>query len=194
MAWTKLDSSLPRSTIWQESSDTRVVWITMLALANRKGIVESSLPGLAHEARVSREAAEEAIAKFLAPDPDSRNPAHEGRRIEPIDGGWLLLNYESYRLNQREIEADKKRRHRAKKAAEKSEVKSVADEAAAMEAARTSVLCPQCKGQLRRLKRKDGTGYVYGHGRGGNGCNYVIGVDEYQAAQAAQKPYQDADF
>jgi hypothetical protein len=34
---------------------------------------------------------------FLAPDPDSRTKDDEGRRIEEIDGGWLLLNHAKYR-------------------------------------------------------------------------------------------------
>jgi len=94
--YTKLFGSILGSTIWREDSDTRIVWITMLALADADGIVEASVPGLAHFACVSTETAQSAIAKFLAPDPDSRSPEYEGRRIEKVEGGWLLLNYEKY--------------------------------------------------------------------------------------------------
>jgi hypothetical protein len=33
-----------------------------------------------------------ALDTFLSPDPASRTKDHEGRRIEEIDGGWLILN------------------------------------------------------------------------------------------------------
>jgi len=38
-----------------------------------------------------------AIAEFESPDPQSRTSEHEGRRIKPIEGGWLVLNGEYYR-------------------------------------------------------------------------------------------------
>lgn len=69
----------------------------MLAMADSKGRVWGSIPGLANRARVPVDDARIAIAAFLAPDPDSRTSDHEGRRIEVIDGGWRLLNHSKYR-------------------------------------------------------------------------------------------------
>lgn len=69
----------------------------MLAMADRKGRVWASIPGLANRARVSLEECEEALGKFQSPDTYSRTPDFEGRRIEKIDGGWQLLNYAKYR-------------------------------------------------------------------------------------------------
>lgn len=80
-----------------ESNEVRLVWITMLAMCDRFGRVWASLPGLAHRARVPVEAAQQAIERFLAPDPHSRTKDHDGRRIEGIDGGWRLLNHAKYR-------------------------------------------------------------------------------------------------
>jgi len=97
VTFTKLFSSITASTVWCESSDTRVVWITMLAMADRYGRVWASIPGLAKEAVVSVDACEVAIAKFLAPDPYSRTKTAEGKRIEEIDGGWRLINHGKYR-------------------------------------------------------------------------------------------------
>jgi hypothetical protein len=59
------------------------------------------------------------LAKFLAPDPDSRTRDDEGRRIEEIDGGWSLLNHGKYRAlcskdDAKEAEATRKARYRAK--------------------------------------------------------------------------------
>lgn len=119
MTFTKLFSSITASTVWCESSDTRVVWITMLAMADRHGRVWASIPGLAKEAAVSVDAARTAITKFLSPDPDSRTKVAEGRRIEPIDGGWKLINHAKYRAIRDEEErksykATKQREYRAK--------------------------------------------------------------------------------
>lgn len=49
--YTKLFSSIIDSTIWRESKETKIVWITMLAKADRYGVVEASLPGLADAAK-----------------------------------------------------------------------------------------------------------------------------------------------
>jgi hypothetical protein len=117
--FTKLFGSLIGSTVWLEDSDTRVVWITMLALADANGIVGASVPGLAKLAGVPREACEYALDKFLSPDPDSRSKEHEGRRIQEVDGGWHLLNYAKYREKRdadvrREQNKQAMRRRRAK--------------------------------------------------------------------------------
>jgi len=95
--YTKLFNSIIGSTVWREDPATKVVWITLLALADQDGIVESSVPGLANYAGVSVPETETALKKFLSSDPYSRSPEHEGRRIEPTDGGWLILNHFKYR-------------------------------------------------------------------------------------------------
>jgi len=74
----------------------------MLAMADRKGRVFGSIPGLANRARISLESAEDSINRFLSPDKYSRTENNEGRRIEKIKGGWRLLNYQAYREMQDE--------------------------------------------------------------------------------------------
>jgi hypothetical protein len=96
--YAKLFSSIITSTIWCESPTVCKVWVTMLAVADRDGVVEGAIPGIAHLARVSVEDASAAIQKFQSPDPYSRTPDHEGRRIEPVNGGWRLLNFDKYRF------------------------------------------------------------------------------------------------
>jgi hypothetical protein len=95
--FTKLWSETVTSSIWSEDDKTRIVWITLLAIVGPDGIVRASIGGLAHTARVSREACERAISIFEAPDPDSRSMENEGRRIKRVDGGFLILNYAKYR-------------------------------------------------------------------------------------------------
>lgn len=96
--YTKLFNSIVTSTIWTEDDKTRILWITMLAMSDQHGEVHASIPGLARIAGISTESAEIAIQKFLSPDPYSRTPDHEGRRIAVIDGGWEILNHKKYRL------------------------------------------------------------------------------------------------
>jgi hypothetical protein len=33
----------------------------------------------------------------MGPDPHSRTPEHEGRRVAKVEGGWLILNHKKYR-------------------------------------------------------------------------------------------------
>jgi hypothetical protein len=95
--YTKLFASIIDSTIWRESKETKIVWITMLAKANKHGIVESSLPGLADAARVTLDECISALKVLMAPDDYSRTKEHEGRRIRETDGGWEILNHTKYR-------------------------------------------------------------------------------------------------
>lgn len=93
----KLYASILDSSVWAESVETRLLWVTMLAMADENGVVRSSVAGLAHRARISREGCEAGLAVLQAPDPDSGTPDHDGRRIERTEGGWLVLNHRRYR-------------------------------------------------------------------------------------------------
>lgn len=95
--YSKLFSSIVTSTIWREDDKTRIVWITLLALKNRFGQVAGALPGLAAMANVSIEDCAKAIEKLTAPDPYSRTKEFDGRRVDVIEGGWLVLNHAKYR-------------------------------------------------------------------------------------------------
>ena len=95
--YTKLANTILTSTVWMESDETRIVWITMLAMADKNGEVQASIPGLANVARVRLEACREALEIFQRPDPDSRTEGDQGRRIEKIPGGWVILNHGKYR-------------------------------------------------------------------------------------------------
>ena len=113
----KLFGSILDSTVWQEPATTRVVWITMLAMADEEGQIRASLPGLAKRAGVTLAECETALGAFLRPDPYSSTKENEGRRIEAVDGGWFLLNYAKYRAikskeDRREYERDRKREQR----------------------------------------------------------------------------------
>lgn len=119
--YTKLFNSLLTSTIWAEDDKTRIVWVTMLAMADQHGEVHSTVPGLSRIAGVPIPDVEKALAKFMSPDQYSRTKDHEGRRIAEIEGGWELLNHAKYRaLASREDSktkaADRQRRKRERDA------------------------------------------------------------------------------
>ena len=115
--YTKLFGSILASTVWELPVPTKVVWITMLAMADRHGEVQASVPGLAKLAGVSIPECEAALQCFLSPDPYSRTKDDNGRRIREIDGGWHLINHRKYTQllsdeDRRERDAERQRRHR----------------------------------------------------------------------------------
>jgi len=131
MQFTKLFNSILDSTIWQEPLETKVVWITMLAMCDRTGEVHASVPGLAKRAGVTLQQCNAALACLESPDEYSRTKTHDGRRIREIDGGWELLNHAKYRAllsaeERREYNKNKQAQYRAEKA-EREKCKNVND-------------------------------------------------------------------
>jgi hypothetical protein len=176
MAYTKLHQSLVTSTIWREPHPTRIVWITMMALADQHGEVMASVPGLADASRVSIRECEAALASFLAPDPYSRTKDFEGRRIEEIDGGWSLLNHPKYRRMASKDESKEKAsartaRYRAR-LKQKASLSTVCDgvsthgrdiaeaEAEAEAENKNTPLPPKGGGKARRRKKSEGQSRV----------------------------------
>jgi hypothetical protein len=97
----------------------------MLAMKNQHGEVEASIPGLAKFAHVSIESTEKALAKLMAPDQYSRTKEFEGRRIEEIDGGWLVLNHAKYKNKASEDDEREKTRLRVQRFRERNGENSV---------------------------------------------------------------------
>jgi hypothetical protein len=144
--YTKLFQSILASTIWRADDKTRIVWITLLAMADKYGVAEGSIPGLADMARVSIEDCERALKILESPDPYSRSKEHEGRRIRSVDEGWQLLNHTKYRER---MSADDRREYlRVKQAEYRARNKS------GMSAGRTS-------SHRSRYTNLDRPGFVY---------------------------------
>lgn len=125
MGYTKLFSEIVMSTVWREPDHVRILWITMLALKDRWHVVNASIPGLADAAKLSIKDCENALKVLSSPDKYSRNTDHEGRRIEPCEGGWIILNGEKYRNKmsldeRREYQRIKQREYREREKAVKS--------------------------------------------------------------------------
>jgi hypothetical protein len=127
MAFVKLFSTITESSLWGETKETRLLFVTMLAKADATGFVEASLPGLARVANLTIGETESALVRLEGPDPHSKSPDHEGRRLMRMEGGWLILNYQVYRerRNDEERQAymrDYMRRYRSESVSRRKQV------------------------------------------------------------------------
>lgn len=95
--FTKLVPEIIQSSIWNEASDIRIVWITLIAIKDQDGYVRGDARTIARLANVPTEAAEIALKKFQEPDEYSHTPTDEGRRIRKADGGFTVINHGLYR-------------------------------------------------------------------------------------------------
>ena len=89
--YTKLFNSILHSTIWQEPNETKILWITMLAMCDKHGEVHASIPGLARLAGITIEQAESGIARFMSPDKFSRSKEFEGKGL--VDRHRLVYGF-----------------------------------------------------------------------------------------------------
>jgi hypothetical protein len=92
----------------------------LVALMDEDGFCQFASAGnVAHEARVLLEEAQTALQCLEGKDPDSSDPENDGRRIERVPGGWVVLNASKYRaLATREMRRaqtrERVRKHREK--------------------------------------------------------------------------------
>jgi hypothetical protein len=110
-----LDSSIAEDYL------VRLVFEDMLKLADRDGFVDMTAGAIARRTNVPLEIVSRGIEKLAEPDPESRSPEEEGRRIVLIDPhrpwGWRIVNYMHYRVirddeTRREQNRESQRRHR----------------------------------------------------------------------------------
>jgi hypothetical protein len=85
--------------------------MTFLATMDEDGYCHfAAIGNVAQRAVVTPEEAKTAITILELPDVNSSDPAHEGRRIERVPGGWMVLNAPKYReLATREHAKEKNR-------------------------------------------------------------------------------------
>lgn len=105
----KLYSDIVDSSIWDEPPETCKVWVTLLALSDRDGFVRGSLGWLASKSKVTIEQCGKALECFTRPDPKSRTPSNEGRRIKEVERGWLILNYSYFRDEHKQLSSNPRR-------------------------------------------------------------------------------------
>lgn len=122
--YNKLFTKILDSSIWLEPTPTRIIWMTLIAVMDEDGFCQFASPAnLAHRALVSLPDTEAALACLEAPDKNSSDPDNEGRRIERVPGGWMVLNARKYRdLVTRAVAKEKTRLRVAKHRREKGSV------------------------------------------------------------------------
>ncbi len=96
--YNKIFTKILDSSVWLEPTPTRIVWFTFLAAMDESGYVQfASAANVAHRARVELAEAEIALTCLESPDQHSSDPENEGRRIQRVPGGWMILNAAKYR-------------------------------------------------------------------------------------------------
>lgn len=103
--------------------EATVTMMALITLANRHGEVDMTVEALAARTGFGADLLRKGIHELQQPDPRSRTPGDDGRRIVPIadhrDWGWRLVNYVQYRNTpdeetRRTQNAERQRRFREK--------------------------------------------------------------------------------
>jgi hypothetical protein len=98
--FTLIENEILQSTL-AENWKARHVFEDLLKLAWPDGIVDIPAKSIAHTTRMPLEVVVEALRYLESPDPESRSPSHEGRRIVLLDPkrpwGWRIVNWDEYR-------------------------------------------------------------------------------------------------
>lgn len=114
--YNKLFTKILDSSIWLESTPTRIVWLTMIAVMDEVGFAQfASVGNVAHRARVTLEEANKALHTLESPDPASSDPANGGKRLQRLPGGWLVLNAEKHRAIVSRVVVQEQTRARVRK-------------------------------------------------------------------------------
>lgn len=91
-----------------------VTFQQLIILADKNGVVDMTADAISRRTTIPLDIIQAGIAALLEPDPDSRSPDEEGRRIVPVsdsrDWGWRIVNYDHYRKIR--SEEDRREYHR----------------------------------------------------------------------------------
>lgn len=120
-----LDSSIA------DNRRLRHFFTDLLLCADCKGYVMMTTSAIARRTGAELEEVEWGLSELSKPDPHSKTPDFDGRRIEVVDDqgyGWRILNYETYRSMRdadqlRDAAKERAQRYRDKKKAEKAAAK-----------------------------------------------------------------------
>ena len=120
--YNKLFASILDSSVWLEEPPTKVVWVTLIAAMDENGFAHfSAVQNLANRAYLPLKVTEKAVKILESPDPNSADKEFDGRRIERVPGGWMVLNARKYHdLTTRAIAKEKLRQRVAKHRLKKS--------------------------------------------------------------------------
>ena len=96
----KIFEQIYDSTIISHGGDVIYVFMSMIVLSDKDGILSMSLPALARRIAKDEESVRKAVDVLENPDTSSNSKDYEGRRIIPLsevtDGmenrGWFIIN------------------------------------------------------------------------------------------------------
>jgi hypothetical protein len=98
--YVKLFTSIYQGTL-RGKSHGLLVFTNLLAHADSTGAVDVHPNAIADEVGLTVDQVRAALIDLESPDPESRSPENEGRRIIRLDGhrawGWQIVNYVKYR-------------------------------------------------------------------------------------------------
>jgi hypothetical protein len=105
--FTLLHGSLLNSSLWVTGTkEVRILWVTMMAMKDKDGVVNSSFLGLVDRSKLTKEECEQALGVLMSPDPDDTSGVDNGIRVKEVPGrGWFLVNHERYRYSPDYIKA-----------------------------------------------------------------------------------------
>jgi hypothetical protein len=96
----KLFASLYQGTMRGRAHEI-LVFTNMIAHANQYGIVDKHFRAISEEVGLTIDEVKQAVVGLESPDPESRSPDEEGRKILRLDEhrvwGWKIVNYGKYR-------------------------------------------------------------------------------------------------
>jgi hypothetical protein len=140
---------------------------------------------------------EEAIRVLSSKDPDSSSPEHEGRRLEKIDGGWLILNYTKYRSRAVSGEGSRAPYYRAWRAKRKEQKAAIQADvrkrtAPDLAAGKVPLLCQDCDEEATSVGPRGA--YCAEHAQC-DGVVHTAGCEHYRGdeAEAAGLSYRKPD-
>lgn len=113
--------SILESSIWSEPYHVRILWTAMLALKDSDHVVRYNPYQLHRHANISQKEVADALKILESPDKAREDyQPHQGRRIQKVEDGWLVLNGAVYEEEMRKIsrrfyKARKEREYRNKK-------------------------------------------------------------------------------
>lgn len=106
--YVKLFSDIVLSSLNEQPLSIRCIFMLLLSQSDKHGFVQGTDSTLRRVLNVTADEWDSAIDKLTSPDPDSKSPAEEGRRLLRVNKppGFQIVNYAGYR----DIKDEKSRR------------------------------------------------------------------------------------
>ena len=119
--YTPISSRIVDSSLWDEDDYVIKIFLTMAVKKDRDHVVRGSAYNIAMWSKKKEEEVIRALEILSSPDSKRLEPQpFEGRRIEKVEDGWLILNGQYYQdmmgiINRRAYKARKQWEYRRKK-------------------------------------------------------------------------------